>query len=129
MRMDKIRQFLYKFMQGRYGTDELGKVTLIVSVVFYIIYAITGWEILYSFAFLGTVYALFRSLSKAINKRYMENQRFLKLVNLNRVKFDQRKDYKIFRCKKCGRNIRVPRKKGKIEVTCPVCGNKTIHRT
>ena len=127
--MDKIRQFLYKFMQGRYGTDELGKTTLIVSVILYIIYAMTGWGILYSLAFLGTVYALFRSLSKDINKRYMENQRFLKLLNLNKVKFDQRKEYKIFRCKKCGRNIRVPRKKGKIEVTCPVCGNKTIHRT
>lgn len=127
--MDKIRQFLYKFMQGRYGTDELGKITLLVSIVLYISYAMTGWGILYSLAFLGTVYALFRSLSKDINKRYMENQRFLKLLNLNKVKFDQRKEYKIFRCKNCGRNIRVPRKKGKIEVTCPVCGNKTIHRT
>jgi len=127
--MDKIRQFLYKFMQGRYGTDELGKTILIVSVILYIVYAMTGWGILYSLAFAGTVYTLFRSLSKDINKRYMENQRFLKRLNLNKVKFDQRKDYKIFRCKNCGRNIRVPRKKGKIEVTCPVCGNKTIHRT
>jgi len=127
--MDKIRQFLYKFMQGRYGTDELGKTILIVSVILYIVYAMTGWGILYSLAFAGTVYTLFRSLSKDINKRYMENQRFLKLLNLNKVKFDQRKEYKIFRCKNCGRNIRVPRKKGKIEVTCPVCRNKTIHRT
>ena len=127
--MDKIRQFLYKFMQGRYGTDELGKAILIVSVILYIVYAMTGWGILYSLAFAGTVYALFRSLSKDINKRYMENQRFLKVLNLNKVKFDQRKEYKIFRCKNCGRNIRVPRKKGKIEVTCPVCRNKTIHRT
>lgn len=127
--MNRIRQFLYRFMQGRYGSDELGKLTLVVSIILYIAYAMTGWGILYSLAFLGTVYALFRSLSKDINKRYMENQRFLKLLNLNKMKFDQRKEYKIFRCKSCGRNIRVPRKKGKIEVTCPVCGSKTIHRT
>lgn len=127
--MDKIKAFLYNFMRGRYGTDELGKVTLLVSVIFYIIYAMSGWGILYSLAFVGTVFALYRSLSKDINKRYMENQRFMKLLNLNKMKFDQRKEFKIFRCKGCGRNIRVPRGKGKIEVTCPACGDKTIHRT
>lgn len=127
--MDKIRTFLYNFMRGRYGSDELGKVTLLASVVCYIIYAMSGWGILYSLAFLGLVYTLFRCFSKDINKRYMENQRFMKLLNLNKVRFDQRKEYKIFKCKSCGRNIRIPRKKGKIEVTCPACGNKTIHRT
>ena len=127
--MRGLKEKFYRFMQGRYGGDELSKTTLTASVILYIVYAMTGWGILYSLAFLGTVYALYRSLSRNINKRYMENQRFLKLLNLNKVKFDQRKEYKIFRCKKCGRNIRVPRKKGKIEVTCPVCGNKTIHRT
>ena len=127
--MEKFRQFLYRFMQGRYGTDELCKATIIGSVILYVVYAMTGFRVFNSLAFLGMVYTLFRSLSKDINKRYMENQRFLKVLNLNKVKFEQRKEYKIFKCKSCGRNIRVPRKKGKIEVTCPVCGNKTIHRT
>lgn len=129
MFMDKVRQFFYKFMKGRYGVDELGKITLIASVVLYVLYALTRWRILHSLAFLVLIYTLFRCLSKDIQKRRIENQWFLKRLNLDKMKFDQRKEYKIFRCKKCGRNIRVPRKKGKIEVTCPVCGNKTIHRT
>ncbi len=50
-------------------------------------------------------------------------------IQLNKTKYEQRKEFKIFRCKSCGRNVRIPKGKGKIQVTCPVCGNKTIHRT
>ena len=46
-----------------------------------------------------------------------------------KLKYDQRKEYNIFKCKSCGRKVRVPRGKGKIEVTCPICGNKKICRT
>lgn len=52
-----------------------------------------------------------------------------RFVNLQRLKYEQRNEYKIYSCKGCGRNIRVPKGKGKIEVTCPVCGLKKIHRT
>ena len=45
------------------------------------------------------------------------------------MRFEMRKEYRIFRCKGCGRNIRVPRGKGKLEITCPLCGRKVIHRT
>lgn len=127
--MNKLRDFIQRMMRGRYGTDDFGKTTLIVSCILYVVSAISGWMILYYFAFICMVYTLYRCFSRDINSRQLENQRFLKLLNLNKLKFDQRKEYKIFRCKSCGRNIRVPRKKGKIEVTCPVCGSKTIHRT
>lgn len=127
--MNKLRNYLQNFMRNRYGTDELGKVTLSVSCILYFLYALTKWIVLYYFGFAGMIYTLYRCFSKKINVRYMENQKFLKRINIDRLKFDQRKEYKIFRCKSCGRNIRVPRKKGKIEVTCPVCGNKTIRRT
>lgn len=127
--MNRIRDFFQRMMRGRYGTDDLGKATLIVSCILYVISAITEWMILYYLGFIAMVYTIYRCFSKNINARYLENQKFQKLLNLNKMKFDQRKEYKIFRCKSCGRNIRVPRKKGKIEVTCPVCGSKTIHRT
>lgn len=127
--MKKIQEFIQNFTKDRYGTDELGKVTVSVSCILYFSYALTKWLVLYYLGSIGMFYALFRCFSKKISTRYMENQKFLKSLNLNKMKFDQRKMYKIFRCKSCGRNIRVPRKKGKIEVTCPVCGNKTIHRT
>ena len=39
-----------------------------------------------------------------------------------RVKMEQRRQYKIFRCPSCGIKLRVPRGKGKIKVTCRQCG-------
>lgn len=127
--MNRIRDFIQRMMRGRYGTDDFGRVTLVVSCILYIISAISGWMILYYLGFVGLIYTMYRCFSRDIQGRSLENQRFLKICNLERLKFDQRKEYKIFRCKSCGRNIRVPRKKGKIEVTCPVCGSKSRHRT
>lgn len=127
--MNRIRDFLYRFMRGRYGTDELGKVTLCVSCIVCIISSFIQWGLLYYLGMMGMIYSLYRSFSRNINARIIENQRFLKMCSLNKMKFEQRKEYKIFKCKSCGRNIRVPRGKGKIEVTCPACGNKTRHRT
>ena len=43
--------------------------------------------------------------------------------------FDQHKAYRIFKCKGCGRRIRVPKGKGKVEITCPLCEKKIIRRT
>ena len=127
--MNKIREFLYRFMRGRYGTDELGKVTLFASCILCIISSVTDWMLVYYIGTIGMLYSLYSCFSRDINRRIVENQRFLKRLNLDKVKFEQRKEYKIFKCKSCGRNIRVPRGKGKIEVTCPACGNKTRHRT
>lgn len=127
--MNRIKEFLYRFMRGRYGTDELGKVTLYFSCILCIISSLTDLLLLYYLGMIGLIYSLYRCFSRNINTRMVENQRFLAMINLNKLKFEQRKEYKIFKCKSCGRNIRVPRGKGKIEVTCPACGNKTRHRT
>ena len=39
------------------------------------------------------------------------------------------KEHRIFRCPKCDKRVRVPRGRGKIEITCPHCGNKFIKRS
>lgn len=39
------------------------------------------------------------------------------------------KTHKIYRCPHCRQKIRVPRGKGKIEITCPSCRSKFIKRT
>ena len=127
--MKKIGNFFRNFMQGRNGTDDLARVVMWVSVACYLLSLITKLSLFYTLGIVGMVYALFRCLSKDIINRSAENRRFLKLLSLQKLKWEQRKDYKIFACKRCGRTIRVPKKKGKIEVTCPTCGNKSIHRT
>lgn len=126
---NKLRWKLQMYMRGRNGADQLGRVTIYGSFLVYIISLLFHSRFLYLISFAGIIYSTFRMLSKDLYARREENRKFLTWVETTRIKMAQRKDYKIFKCKGCGRNIRVPRGKGKIEVTCPMCGSKTIHRT
>ena len=126
---ERCRWKLQQFMQGRNGTDEMNRVLTYVLVVLYVVSLFAKSTLLYYIAFAGFVYVIFRTMSRNLYARREENRKFVTRLEAARIKFEQRKDYKIFRCKGCGRNIRVPRGKGKIEVTCPMCGKKTIHRT
>lgn len=125
----RLRWKIQKFMQGRNGVDELNRILLYAVLVLYVLSIILQSLILDYMAFAGVLYLLYRMLSKNLYVRREENRKFVTWLETTRIKMEQRKDYKIFKCKGCGRNIRVPRGKGKIEVTCPMCGKKTIHRT
>ena len=125
----RLRWKIQKFMQGRNGVDELSRILLYAVLVLYVLSIILQSLILDYVAFAGVLYLLYRTLSKNLYVRREENRKFVTWLETTRIKMEQRKDYKIFKCKGCGRNIRVPRGKGKIEVTCPMCGKKTIHRT
>ena len=127
--MNRLIRRLYDFMRGRNGMDNLNRVLFLVVLILDFISAFTKNSIVYLLFIAGTVLFFYRFLSKNLGARRRENDKFESLVRINKMKYDMRKDYKIFKCKVCGRNIRVPRGKGKIEVTCPVCKNKTIHRT
>ena len=123
--------WLRKFMYGRYGSDALS-ITLIV-IGFIISLFSSLWNIPSSVSLVIFLLAYFRVFSRNINKRYMENQKFLKSVEPITSRFksfkgkaNNRKNYKYFKCKNCRQKIRVPRGKGKIKVTCPKCGEKTI---
>lgn len=125
----RLRWKLQVFMRGRNGVDELNRVLTYAVLIVYVISMIAQSTILYYISFVGLVYITFRMLSKNLYERREENRKFVTWMETTRIKIEQRKDYKIFKCKGCGRNIRIPRGKGKIEVTCPMCGSKTIHRT
>ena len=117
------------FMRGRNGVDELNRILTYVMLIVYVISLFTKSTVLYYISFIGLIYITYRMLSKNLYVRREENRKFVTWMETTRIRFEQRKDYKIFKCKGCGRNIRIPRGKGKIEVTCPMCGRKTIHRT
>ena len=125
----RLRWKIQKFMQGRNGVDELNRILLYAVLVLYVLSIILQSLVLDYLAFAGVLYLLYRTLSRHLYVRREENRKVVTWLETTRIKMEQRKDYKIFKCKGCGRNIRVPRGKGKIEVTCPMCGKKTIHRT
>lgn len=127
--MKKLKQKFMQFMQGRYGNDELNRTISIAALVVYVIGVLLQNQILVSVAVAGMFYTLIRCMSRDYWTRSAENRKYLDFIQLNKMRFEQRKTHRIFKCKGCGKNIRVPKGKGKIEVRCPKCGNRSIHRT
>ena len=125
---ERMRTGLICFMSGRYGTDRLNMVILCVGVAASILSAFLQHLLVGRIAWVASyalmIWAIFRSLSRNINKRYQENRRFL--LMLDRIK-DRKNRY--FTCPRCRQTVRVPRNKGKIAITCPKCKERFQRRT
>lgn len=127
--MKKIKDIWNRFLQGRHGLDELCKTILIAGMVLYLLGGILQNGLILTLAMMGMIYAIYRALSRNEWDRNEENRKFNRYIKLWKVKYQERKTSRIFMCKGCGRMIRVPKGKGKIQVTCPTCGRKTIIKT
>lgn len=115
-------------MYGRYGNDQLNMVLVLLSLALYLVFVVTSWTFLYAVSFMLMAAALFRCLSRNYDRRRAENGRFLSLVQpvtrwyrLRRT-IRRDKDHCYFKCPNCGQQLRVPRGKGRITVTCRGCG-------
>ena len=74
------------------------------------------------------IYVLFRTFSRNVSRRDVENRAFTEAVTNTRISWNRflmrRKDIKthlICKCPNCSQKIRVPRGKGKIMIKCPSC--------
>ena len=132
-----MRDKFNKFMQGRYGVDDLSRFTmgaalvLIILAMFANIFSRTAGSTLDILGVAAIVYAYIRIFSRNIQQRYAENQKFLQMTSKFRFRFNkeknlmkQRKTHHIYSCPGCGQKIRIPKGKGKIEIECPKCHNK-----
>ena len=130
-----IRQFfqrlnygLRNFMAGRYGTDKLNMVILMaglaVCLVSPFIHSVKVNLLLTAISYALMFWAVFRSFSRNTYKRYQENRKFLQF-------FDRLKDreHRYYDCPKCRQVVRVPRGKGKIAITCPMCRERFVKKT
>lgn len=129
-------QWLAKLMYGRYGTDTLGFFLLIFVLILDMIFTFTGWDVLYLLSFVLAVWCIWRIFSKNISRRYAENQKFMQMTAPARqflsAKLSGVMDLKThchFRCPSCKQKIRVPRGRGKIQITCPKCGHEFIKKS
>ena len=120
-------------MIGRYGQDELGKFILSLSLILLIINLFVKTAALSTAALVLIIYSYYRIFSRDISARYAENKKFLTSLDPLRRKFfssknkyDNRKVYKYIKCPKCKFEMKVPKNKGKIRVTCKKCGEKFI---
>lgn len=123
-----IRNALQRFMYGRYGNDQFNLFLIGTYLVLYLLFVLTGFAPLYWLSLVLIAYSLFRLLSRNPARRRSENARFLSIVNpvlrwlrLRRT-IHRDKEHRYFKCPNCGQQLRVPRGKGRITVTCRGCG-------
>ena len=120
----RIRQF----MTGRYGTDKLNMTILIAGMLISIVSNFMPWYIVRLLLFLLSygllIWALFRTFSRITYKRYDENRKYLMFLQ----RFKDR-EHRYYDCPRCRQQVRVPRGKGKIAITCPKCREKFTKKT
>ena len=145
--MGKFKEKLYRFMYGRYGTDELYNFLSYFNIVLIIVYCIAILAIpdgivaaIVSFCFsaliiFNFIFEIYRTMSRNIEKRRRENERYIKMSRAlkrflsgntsKKTKTFNRDDVTyIFRdCTKCGCALRLQRRVGKHMVKCPRCSH------
>lgn len=125
-----------RLMYGRYGNDALNTFLLWVSIFFLILSYIPPLRFFLLVAIVLMTYSNFRCLSRNLGKRRRELTFYLNLRNsiksrfaLSRKRWRERKTHCYFKCKSCKALLRVPKNKGKIDVTCPCCKTVTVKKT
>ena len=138
-------QRFQRIFDGRNGIDPMSIFLLCLALPFFSFRRIGfGWVI----GLLIIAYVLFRCFSRNVEKRRQELYAFYgvlrkislffsRIVNAMRPFFNriskffatrnmqwkQRKEYVFVRCPRCKKTLRLPRNKGKIVVSCPMCRN------
>jgi hypothetical protein len=113
------------YFRDSYGLDKLSKYLLFAGIIL----SAGRYTIIFSYALL--IYGSWRAISKNKYKRHQELavfENFLLLLNQKFYRFKASlkgfRQYKIFKCPSCSQKLRIPRKKGKITITCKKCGTE-----
>ena len=136
----KLQKSAETFLRGRNGMDPLSRFLLYCSLFLLLVSVIlfsvsrnsaTAAKIVQFAAVAVLTLSYIRALSRNIENRSKENVRFLKTVHpmvnwfqRKRRRFDMRRNYKLFCCPGCKTTLRVPKGKGRLNLTCPKCHTK-----
>ena len=122
-----------RFMYGRCGVDQLNLSLLFAVVVLSVASVILSFlggvcaliaMLVNLLTYLIMLLYLFRFFSRNLEKRILENRRYLSW--LSRIKDRQNRYY---RCPNCKQTVRVPRGRGKICIKCPKCSEKFVRKS
>lgn len=130
-----MKDWLQRFMSGRNGFDRFSQFLCILSLILVVIGANTS-DIIYFLGLAALIYCYFRVLSRDTAKRYAENMKYLSYQDKVTTAFGRmqtrmkmRKTYHYYHCPQCRQELRVPRGRGKISITCPKCGTQFIKKS
>ena len=122
--MQRWKESFARFMYGRYGPDQLNNALLILGVALAVVGMLFSLPVLTVLSYLPLGYCLYRMFSRNVNRRRLENQKYMQ--QLNRLR-DRNSRY--YSCPRCHQTVRVPRGRGKINIHGPKCGNQFIKKT
>ena len=138
--MNRFREKLQRFMIGRYGMDQLGRFLFKVLCVLVVLNLFVRFGVLalavnvLELAVIVLLY--FRMFSKNVNRRWQENQAYLRMqfyvseyFKRLRFRFTEGRKYRIFKCPGCGQKVRIPRGHGKVSIHCTKCGTDFIKKS
>lgn len=135
---NKARQF----MVGRYGVDHFARRTMTLSLIAFVFslilrYRENSFNVIFSFIAMGLlIFTYYRIFSKevykmqAMNRAYIEFEKkiFSPFIRFKRNIFGS-KDHIYCTCPECKKDLKLPRNKGKLKVTCPHCKYVFYKRT
>lgn len=128
-----------KAMAGRHGGDQLSIALLVLYCILLMFSSIFHTLLLFLLALAALVFCILRMLSRNNGQRWKENTWFMSWWGpvWNRMRgisahFHSEQEFaamkardrdvsRYFKCPKCKNKLRVPKGKGKIVITCPVC--------
>ncbi|MBQ1281035.1 MAG: zinc-ribbon domain-containing protein [Oscillospiraceae bacterium] len=118
---DSMRRFMY----GRYGSDRLNMVLVFGGLLLSIVSSFSdSLAILSVLTYVPLFWAIFRMFSKNIAARQREAAAFNRFT-----KYFTDRQNRYFACPSCSQTVRVPRRKGRISIKCPRCGQRFEKKT
>ena len=91
-----MKEKLIRFMQGRYGIDTLNNHALFLVIALFIVNIFFNNRIIMWLGYLIWLLVIYRMFSRQTYKRYQENEKYLKSINLfNNGLIYKRKDCQI----------------------------------
>lgn len=126
-----MEQKFRNFMMGRYGIDGLSMFLTYFALILMLIFSLSGKSDYNWIPMIIVVISYGRVFSKNRLQRAKEQQAFNKMIApLTRFfnKWFHRifgsKSHLYFLCPSCKTELKVPKGKGRIRITCPKCGEK-----
>jgi hypothetical protein len=128
--------WLKNFMIGRYGNDQLSMGLIILTILLLFIASLINLSFISFIAYIPLIASVYRSFSKDIEKRKLENYKFMVFISpfyswfrKTSLSLKDSRTFKYYNCPNCNSTLRLPKGKGKINISCPKCKTEFIGKT